>query len=123
MATSRATSASSGLPRRSRACLRRPEDLVCRFGGEEFLAFMPDTDIDGALIVAEKMRASVEAEALAHESSPFGAVTVSVGVAGVHADADLPMPALIERADGALYEAKRNGRNRVLAAGTAGADT
>ncbi len=90
-------------------------DLACRFGGEEFVVVMPDTDPQVAALVAERVRASIE-------SAPFviGAgkaatgVTVSVGVSSVRGSGD-SVEALMKRADLALYEAKRAGRNRVVA--------
>lgn len=96
------------LPRRLLPCLRRGEDLLGRYGGEEFLAVLPGADLALARDVAEAMRAAVE-------SSPLG-VTVSIGVAAACAD-DGPATALMERADAALYAAKHGGRNRVVAAG------
>ena len=87
----------------------RTGDLVTRLGGEEFLAILPDTSLTPAKLVAERLRHAVAQ--LADLPCP---VTVSIGVAGCaqddHADA------LIERADGACYAAKRAGRDRVAVA-------
>jgi two-component system cell cycle response regulator len=90
-------------------------DLACRYGGEEFVVVMPDTDGQAAEMVAERIRAEIE-------RTPFtvgrdGAtinVTVSVGVSCVRHPPDT-VAALIKRADMALYEAKTGGRNRVVA--------
>jgi diguanylate cyclase (GGDEF)-like protein len=96
------------LPRCLLPCLRRGEDLLGRFGGEEFLAVLPGADLGVAREVAESMRAAVEAASLG--------VTISIGVAAAHAD-EGPPTGLVERADHALYAAKHGGRNRVVAAG------
>jgi diguanylate cyclase (GGDEF)-like protein len=88
----------------------RDVDFVARYGGEEFLLMMPETEIEGATEVAERIRKKIAAEKL-----PAGTITVSVGVAGFpgHGDA---AEALIAAADAALYDAKRAGGNRVIAA-------
>ena len=90
-------------------------DLACRFGGEEFVVVMPDTDVSLAWSVAERLRQSVEAQPFAI-SCPPGAlnVTISIGVAGSEGPED-SAEALLRRADQALYRAKRDGRNRVVA--------
>ncbi len=94
----------------------RSSDLVARYGGEEFVVLLPDTSAEGALVIAERIRAAVAAEALPHEGNPeAGVVTVSLGTA-THAagSSDILTPAiLVSAADQALYRAKRNGRNRV----------
>lgn len=93
---------------------RRAEDLVARDGGEEFVVLLPDTDIKVAGVVAEAMRAGVEALNLPHPASQAAdRVTISLGVAG-----DIPWPQgkphyLISAADLALYCSKTEGRNRV----------
>jgi diguanylate cyclase (GGDEF)-like protein len=88
----------------------RDVDFVARYGGEEFLLMMPETEIDGAIGVAERIRKRIEREKL-----PAGTITVSVGVAAFpqHGDA---AEALIAAADAALYEAKHSGGNGVIAA-------
>lgn len=96
--------------------IHRPSDLVARYGGEEFAAVLPETERDGGLEVAEKLRARVEALQLPHPDSPYGVVTISAGVATCRpAPGDHPEP-FIEAADSALYHSKRAGRNRVSAA-------
>jgi two-component system chemotaxis family response regulator WspR len=96
--------------------LRRPADLVARYGGEEFVALLPQTDRGGIETVAESLRAAVESLAVAHEKSDAtSTVTISLGCALAMpqaTDADDAAQALIARADQALYEAKRSGRNR-----------
>ena len=93
----------------------RANDIWCRYGGEEFIALLPDTTMDRALAVAERLRLSVERTTI---SSPRGAlnVSVSIGVAersSHHAD----LSAVLAISDAALYKAKAAGRNRVVAAG------
>jgi diguanylate cyclase (GGDEF)-like protein len=96
-------------------CAQRTADLAARYGGEEFVLLLPQTPIEGALMVAENVRRAVEQLALQHVTSiaqPI--VTLSLGVATVipaqHVDADI----LIEIADQALYQAKEGGRNKVM---------
>jgi diguanylate cyclase (GGDEF)-like protein len=85
----------------------RSGDLVCRFGGEEFLVLLPETPPQGALLVAERLRAGV----MALDNMPMPR-TVSIGVASALQD-ETP-EALLQRADEALYKAKAEGRNRVV---------
>jgi len=84
----------------------RAYDFVARYGGEEFAVILPDTEIDTALNVAERIR-----QVIAQHPFPNRAVTVSIGVAGWRTGVDSSH--LIQQADSALYEAKRLGRNRV----------
>lgn len=96
-------------------CLRRSNDFLGRYGGEELLAILPDTDIAGAHTLAERMRCAVEALDIAHtESSTAGCITISVGLAAIRPAENGPDPAeFLQRADEALYRAKRQGRNRI----------
>ncbi len=96
--------------------LRRPGDLVARYGGEEFAAILPETGLQGALQVAEGMRAAIEEMHTPHNGSALGWVTVSIGVATLLPQLANGEGALVASADWALYEAKRLGRNRVHAA-------
>lgn len=93
---------------------RRPGDLVARYGGEEFAILLANTDGAGARVIAEEVRAGLQALALPHEDNPAGVVTVSVGLhAATAGDAQLAAKALVQRADEALYAAKAAGRNTV----------
>lgn len=97
-----------------RQCARRPGDLAARYGGEEFVLLLPETGAQEAQMLAEELRAKLEARALAHPASPVGAsVTLSIGGASTiptQAEAD---PAFFPLADAALYQAKASGRNCV----------
>jgi two-component system cell cycle response regulator len=91
----------------------RGVDLACRFGGEEFVVLMPDTDYRQAQGVAERVRMSVAERAFETSQMRPLAVTCSVGVALNEHDMDTP-EMILKRADVALYRAKREGRNRVV---------
>jgi diguanylate cyclase (GGDEF)-like protein len=95
-------------------CLRRPSDYLGRYGGEEFIAVLPNTDAVGAKIVAERMQAAVEALAIPHQaSSCSNVVTITAGFASIKVLPDDAIDRLISAADAALLQAKRDGRNRV----------
>jgi diguanylate cyclase (GGDEF)-like protein len=90
---------------------------VARYGGEEFIALLVDTGLEGARMLAERMRSRVESLRVEHRASGVSShLTVSLGVASV-----VPKPAvrpedLVDLADRALYAAKEGGRNRVVTA-------
>lgn len=95
--------------------LRRPGDLFARWGGEEFVALLPDTDMSGAYIVAEQLRKAVQEMGIAHEKSPMDRViTVSIGVATSIPEDESSYANLLQWADEAMYRAKALGRNRVI---------
>ncbi len=98
-----------------RACVKRTNDVLARYGGEEFAAILPSTTLTDAIIVAERMRAAVEALHLDHDGSTLERVSISVGVASVEATADGDPMSVVKLADEAAYAAKEGGRNRVVA--------
>ena len=87
--------------------------MLGRLGGEEFAILLPDTELAGALVVAERVRATVEAAFVQNNEGESVGMTISVGVAQMRADESLE--SLLKRADTALYAAKDRGRNRVSA--------
>ncbi len=89
-------------------------DLACRMGGEEFVIIMPDTDLARAIQVGERLRACVASDPFEINSDTLLRVTASVGIATLERADDTP-ETLFKRADKALYSAKREGRNRVVA--------
>ena len=93
----------------ARQILRR-QDFVARYGGEEFVIMMPATDLTGAMLLGDKLRAHIAAT----DFSGANRLTISLGCAQYYADESLED--LVARADAALYQAKREGRNRVVAA-------
>ncbi len=102
-----------GFAKRIRKVVRIP-DVICRIGGEEFAVLMPDTNMEAAARIAERVRAEIEQErfAAAHSGAAVS-ITVSIGLAE-RGDDGLP-DGLFSRADRALYRSKSNGRNRVSA--------
>lgn len=90
----------------------RPADIPCRYGGEEFIVILPETDGDVACSVAERMRGAIAGEPFALPDGETIQVTTSIGVATLSAGDETPAD-LINRADRALYLAKNGGRNRV----------
>ena len=90
----------------------RPSDVLARFGGEEFIAVLPDTPLKAAALVGERLRRAVaDTVVLADDQTPLPAVTISLGLAQLDYAQDAA--ALIAAADAALYRAKRQGRNRL----------
>jgi two-component system cell cycle response regulator len=91
-------------------------DLACRYGGEEFVIVMPETDMHVAGMVAERLRRAVAAEPFAiDKGTRHIQVTISIGLAALERKGE-PMTDVLKRADLALYRAKHDGRNRVVAA-------
>ncbi|MBU0675842.1 MAG: diguanylate cyclase [Proteobacteria bacterium] len=92
----------------------RPSDLAARYGGEEFVCILPETDLDGAIAVAEKIRCGIMDLTIPHKSSRVeDLVTASLGVVSVRCSNDGSPQDIIEQADALLYQAKESGRNRV----------
>jgi diguanylate cyclase (GGDEF)-like protein len=97
--------------------LTRPADLVCRYGGEEFIVILPKTEPMGALRIAEKIKRSVASKNVVQMiPKGEGRVTLSMGLASYHGQYK-NVEDFIKAADDALYKAKKNGRNRVEKAG------
>lgn len=93
----------------------RPGDLIARCGGEEFAFILPSTDIKAATMIAERIRIAVETLKLPHEMSPVSPyVTISLGVASIIPEQNGNPEDMIKAADNALYEAKKQGRNRSI---------
>lgn len=91
----------------------RPTDRACRYGGEEFTVILPDTNLQGGLIIAEKLRLAVFDENIRHEGSKIGScVTLSLGLATYNGQFHTPEE-ILKAADDALYRAKDQGRNRL----------
>ena len=95
--------------------VKRPVDLVARFGGEEFVVILPNTDIEGATVVAEDILLAVRNLAIAHQDSKISnIVTISLGISCQIPGKDSSSSLLIKQADLALFEAKKRGRNQLV---------
>ena len=99
---------------------KRPADVVGRYGGEEFILILPETDSAGAAKIAESIRADMQAQNIPYEDGESDVVTVSIGSFSSCGKAVGNEDALVTRADSALYEAKESGRNRVVVLSSAG---
>ena len=96
--------------------VRRPADLVARYGGEEFGVILPNTDRQGALFVAQKMANFLANKQLPHPKSPISqGVTCSIGIATQIPKLGNSFQLIVELADRALYQAKQQGRNQIVA--------
>lgn len=93
----------------------RAEDIVCRFGGEEFVIILPTADLAASHARAERIRSKLRELTVLHQGQSLGRITVSVGVAALPVHGTSPKE-LFEAADAALYKAKREGRDRVVSA-------
>ncbi|MCX6569818.1 MAG: diguanylate cyclase [Candidatus Aminicenantes bacterium] len=92
----------------------RAGDLAARYGGEEFIIVLSETGTEGAVVVAKKIMSAVEALRMAHETSKVSEyVTISLGCASCVPSRESGSSSLIKAADGALYQSKQNGRNRI----------
>lgn len=94
--------------------LRRPQDKVLRYGGEEFVVFLPNTEKEGIRQLARAMCANVEKLNIGNPASSNGVVTISVGYAVTQADHETSLGKLVNEADLALFEAKQAGKNRSI---------
>ncbi|OHU86206.1 MULTISPECIES: diguanylate cyclase [Pseudoalteromonas] len=93
--------------------LHRPSDLLFRYGGEEFLGLLADTDHNGVAHVANMLNKKVRELAIPHEKSPFGILTISIGCAVATPNQDIKGEKLLQLADNYLYRAKQKGRDAV----------
>lgn len=93
--------------------INRPADLAARFGGEEFVVLLPETELAGAVKIAEEIRSVIEAAKIEHRGSASGSVTISAGVSSNHQHGVIAAIDLLEKADSHLYLAKKLGRNRI----------
>jgi diguanylate cyclase (GGDEF)-like protein len=93
----------------------RAEDIVCRFGGEEFVVILPMADLKATQARAERIRSKICELTVLHQGQSVGLVTVSIGVAALPEHGTSPR-VLLETADAALYRAKREGRDCVVVA-------
>ena len=100
-------------------CTRRPDDTAARYGGEEFVLLLPNTDTAGAMATAERLQKELRALACPHASSPFGIVTLSIGLASTDATSNITAMDLLAEADRALYRAKASGRDQISLANDA----
>lgn len=96
------------------AGLKRSVDFIARCGGEEFVALLPDTNLEGARNVAENMRRKVRGLNIPHPTNPTGCVTISMGVAATVPGPGKQALELLRAADQALYDAKNKGRNQIV---------
>ena len=95
--------------------IRRPADIAARYGGEEFAVIMPDTDLDGAVVVAEEIRKAVRKLGIAHTQSEAGPViSLSLGVTTMTPDSEKSPETIILAADNLLYQAKEAGRDQIM---------
>ena len=93
---------------------QRPTDLVARYGGEEFVVILSNTDIEGALKVANAIQQAIADLAIPHQTYINNHLTLSIGVASMIPTLDQSLEILISYADKALYAAKAQGRNRAI---------
>ena len=93
--------------------LRRPADLAARYGGEEFVVLLPNTNVDGAIDVAQRIIKHIDALALPHSRSKTAPhVTLSIGITFTVPQKQTTLTEFLAKADSALYKAKENGRHQ-----------
>jgi diguanylate cyclase (GGDEF)-like protein len=95
-------------------CVRRPSDLVARYGGEEMSIIMPNTDSEGAAVVAQLILDRIKLKNIPHKASPMGHISVSIGIATASGSDLERIQLLIKAADQALYRAKEAGRSQAV---------
>ncbi|MDR1868550.1 MAG: diguanylate cyclase [Treponema sp.] len=95
------------------ASFKRPSDFAARWGGEEFIVLLPNTPLEGALDVAEKIRKDIEGIEILYTDGSYIKITVSIGVCTQVPTIDSSLDAFLSNVDKALYKAKNEGRNRV----------
>lgn len=91
----------------------RRDDVLARFGGEEFVALLPETSIDDAMMIAGRLRQKIESTTVCISNTIKLNFTISIGVSQLDPD-EVDLHLLIKEADVALYRAKQNGRNQVV---------
>ena len=95
--------------------VRRPADFVARFGGEEFACVLPETSVEGAIKIAQDIQQEIDRLAIPHRSSRIAqTLTLSIGISCVTPSPQQFIHSLIDQADQALYEAKRQGRHCIV---------
>jgi diguanylate cyclase (GGDEF)-like protein len=96
-----------------KTAIKRPADLLARYGGEEFAIILPNTDLAGAVAVADRIQTAIRTQAIPHKSSPVSdRLSVSMGITSQVPNRDSSTEMLVARADAALYTAKQSGRDR-----------
>ena len=101
------------LAQAAQSVVRRPADLLARYGGEEFAVILPNTNLEGAIVVAESIHQVIHDLNIPHEASQVSSrVTISLGIATFIPRPEISSPILIQQADQALYRAKNRGRNQ-----------
>ena len=94
--------------------LNRSHDFIARYGGEEFICILPNTNIEDAKVICEKLRVEIENLKISHEDSKTSnVVTISIGISCTIPNENIEMNDLIRKADNALYLSKKAGRNKL----------
>lgn len=94
--------------------MMRESDIIVRFGGEEFIILLPGTELDGAGLIAKKMREAMQSAEVITDDNEIVKFTVSIGIAACDCKNDANIDDLVHRIDVAMYDAKRSGRNKVV---------